>query len=372
MIPFIDLDSQQQRISEELNAAISRVLSHGAYIMGPEVKALEEALCAFSNTKHALSCSNGTDAITLFLRAKNVGAGDAVIVPSFTFIATAETVALCGATPIFIDVDEDSYNLNPNSLQEGLVCAKKEGLNPVGVISVDLFGRPAEYTAIGDFCKNNDLWFLADAAQAFGATYNNTPIGTLADATTTSFFPAKPLGCYGDGGAIFTQDNTLNDTMKSLRVHGKGDNKYDNIRIGMNARMDTIQAAILIEKLKIFPDEIIARNALATSYNQAFKDILITPNIPENCTSTWAQYVLRIDASRRENLLNKLKERNIPTVVYYPIPLHQQKAYSHYPHCNPDLSEKLSTEVFSLPMHPYMDDATRDMIIDEVTKAVTA
>ncbi len=371
MIPFNDLQSQQSHISDEIDRAIKTVLDHGIYIMGPEVKMLEDNLSNFTGAKHSVTCSNGTDALTLFLRAKNIGAGDAVLLPSFTFIATAEVVSLIGATPIFLDVNGDNFNLNPDKLNEGYNLAKEKGLNPVGVITVDLFGQPADYDCIQDFCKNKKLWLLSDGAQSFGASYKGKKVGTIGDASTTSFFPAKPLGCYGDGGAIFTDNCELAEIIHSLRVHGKGKDKYDNVRVGYNARIDTIQAAILIEKLKIFPKELIARQKLADKYTNSLNKYVSVPILKEGCTSSWAQYTLKIQVEKRDEIVAILKDNNIPTVVYYPIPLHKQKAYNHYPHCNPVTAEKLSHEVLSLPMHAYMDDKTSDYIIENVIKALS-
>lgn len=370
MTAFIDLQAQQAGIRDKIDLAITKVLDHGQYIMGPEVAQLETDLSVFCGAKHSLSCSNGTDALSLALMALNVGAGDAVIVPSFTFVATAEVVSLLGATPIFADIDINSFNISTESIVEAYTLAKQHDLTPKGIIAVDLFGRPADYSAIEKYCTEQGLWLISDAAQSFGATYQNRNVGTIGTITTTSFFPAKPLGCYGDGGAIFTDNDDIAQTLTSMRIHGKGSNKYDNIRIGTNARMDTLQAAILIEKLKIFSDEIKARNILAQKYHNAFKDIVQIPDIPDEITSTWAQYTLRIDGGRRDNLASTLKGQDIPTVVYYPIPLHLQKAYQHYPQVNCSASELATQQVLSLPMHPYMDEQTSDMIIDAVKKAL--
>ncbi len=367
MIPFIDLAAQQKRIRPQIEAAMLRVLDHGGYIMGPEVQALEDQLSAFCGAPHTLSCANGTDALALILMAKQVGPGDAVFVPSFTFAATAEVVAWMGATVVFIDVLPDTFNMDPASLEAGVQKAKKLGLRPSGVIPVDLFGQPADYDAIASLAQAHGLWVMADAAQSFGGTYKGRKVGTLAESTTTSFFPAKPLGCYGDGGAVFTESNDLFEVLKSLRVHGQcadGD-KYKNIRIGMNGRLDTLQAAILIEKLEIFPGEIIMRQSIADRYTKGLQDVATVPFVRKDCQSTWAIYTLKVDPLKRVAIMEGLKEKGVPSVIYYPLPLHRQEAYCAYP-CATDslpVSEALSQTVLSLPMHPYLEPETQDFII---------
>ena len=355
---FIDLKSQLELIRPQIDAAIKRVLDHGNFIMGPEVYALEKQLAEFCGVKHAVSCANGTDALGLGLMAKNVGPGDAIFVPSFTFAATAEVVSWVGATPVFIDSLEDTYNIDPDSLEQGIAHAKKLGLKPTGIIPVDLFGQPADYDAIQAIADEHGLWVMADGAQSFGASYKGRKVGNIGDMATTSFFPAKPLGCYGDGGAIFTNDDDLAAVIKSLRVHGQGSDKYDNVRIGMNGRLDTIQAAILIEKLKIFPNELIARQKTADAYNEALKDIVKVPHVIEETTSAWAQYtVLLLENIDRSKLMSNLKEAGIPTMVYYVKPLHLQTAYKHYPTATGSVlpvCEKLSERVLSLPMSGYV------------------
>ena len=354
-IPFINLSAQQARIRPQIDAAIKRVLDHGIYIMGPEVFELERQLAEYCGVKHAISCANGTDALALGLMAKNVGPGDAVFVPSFTFAATAEVVAWVGATPVFIDSLEDTYNIDPKNLELGIQTAIKAGLRPVGIIPVDLFGQPADYDAIQAIADDHKLWVMADGAQSFGATYKGRKVGCIGDLATTSFFPAKPLGCYGDGGAIFTNDDELASIIKSLRVHGQGADKYDNVRIGMNGRLDTIQAAILIEKLKIFPDEIRERQQIACTYDETLKEIVHIPYVIKDTTSVWAQYTVRLPQdANRTHLIANLKEIGIPTMVYYIKPLHQQTAYQAYltategalPVC-----EALSQSVLSLPIN---------------------
>jgi dTDP-4-amino-4,6-dideoxygalactose transaminase len=371
-IPFIDLAAQRNRLGRVVDDAIARVLAHGQYILGPEVRILEADLAQFCGAKEVVSCSNGTDALALILRARGLKAGDAVFCPSFTFAATAEVVAWFGATPVFIDVFPDTFNIDPHSLERGIATAKQLGLTPACVIPVDLFGQPADYDAIEPICAAHKLWILSDAAQSFGATYKNRKIGRIGLATATSFFPAKPLGCYGDGGAIFTDDKELADVLRSLRVHGQGVDKYDNTRIGMNGRMDTIQAAILIEKLKIFADEIEKRQAVATRYNEGLNGAAVVPRVMDGCVSTWAQYTIKIGKGRRDAVAAALKERGIPTAIYYPKPLHQQTAYRHYPSAGNGLpvSDVIAQDVLSLPMHPYLAPDLQDRIIQATRDAI--
>lgn len=369
-IAFIDLQAQRRRLGAKIDEAVLRVVNHGGYVMGPEVKQIEADLAAFCGAKEVISCSNGTDALTLVLRARGVGPGDAVLCPSFTFAATAEVVALAGATPVFIDIDADTFNMNAESLKAGVTEAKRAGLNPVAVIPVDLFGLPADYDALLPLAEDLGLWVLSDAAQSFGGVYKGRKVGTMGVATTTSFFPAKPLGCYGDGGAIFTDDSELAAVIRSLRVHGQGSDKYDNVRIGINGRLDTIQAAVLIEKLKIFPDEIEARDRVAQRYNDGLRDVADVPGTPEGLTSTWAQYTLRV--AKRDAVAAQLKERGVPTAIYYPKPLHQQTAYRDFPVAGNGLpvSERLAGEVLSLPMHPYLEPDLQDWIIETVADTI--
>lgn len=367
MIPFIDLEAQQKRIRPQLEAAMLQVLDQGAYIMGPDVQKLEAQLSAFCNAQHTLSCSNGTDAIALVLMAKNVGPGDAIFVPSFTFAATAEVVAWMGATVVFIDVLPDTFNMDPESLEKGIQKAKALNLRPAGIIPVDIFGQAADYDAISDLAEQHDLWIIADAAQSFGGSYKDRKVGSLVESTTTSFFPAKPLGCYGDGGAVFTENGELLKIMQSLRVHGQGagGDKYQNVRVGMNGRLDTLQAAILIEKLKIFPEEITLRQKVANRYSEGLSDVAVTPFVRKDCVSAWAQYTLKIDPDKRKDLMEALKKEEIPSVIYYPLPLHHQEAYKAYPCATSTLpvSESLARCVISLPMHPYLEAETQDFII---------
>jgi dTDP-4-amino-4,6-dideoxygalactose transaminase len=373
-IPFIDLAAQRNRLGRVVDDAIARVLAHGQYILGPEVRILEADLANFCGAKEAVSCSNGTDALALILRAREIKAGDAVFCPSFTFAATAEVVAWFGATPVFIDVFPDTFNMDPSSLERGIATAKQLGLKPTCVIPVGLFGQPADYDAIESICAKHKLWILDDAAQSFGATYKKRKIGTIGLATATSFFPAKPLGCYGDGGAIFTDDKELADVLRSLRVHGQGVDKYDNTRIGINGRLDTIQAAILIEKLKIFADEIEKRQVIAERYNDGLKDVAVVPRVIDDCVSTWAQYTIKIGRGRRDADAAALKEQGIPTAIYYPKPLHQQTAYKHYPSAGNGLpvSDVIAHEVLALPMHPYLAPDLQDRIIQAAREAIAA
>lgn len=369
---FIDLGAQRERIRDRLKAAIDKVVNEGRYILGPEVAEFENKLAAYVGVKHVVACANGTDALLLPLYANGIGPGDAVFVPSFTFAATAEVVALAKAEPVFVDVDADTYNIDIASLEAAIAMVKAEGrLKPKAIIPVDLFGLPADLDAVAAVAKREGLFVLADAAQSFGATYKGKPVGTQALATTTSFFPAKPLGCYGDGGAVFTDDDQLADVMRSIRVHGQGTDKYDNIRIGMTGRLDTIQAAVLLEKLKIFRDEIDARNRVAARYAEGLKDVAIVPEVPSGYGSVWAQYTIRV--ANRDALGAVLQSRGVPTAIYYPKPLHRQGAYKHYPVAGNGLpvTEKLSAEVISLPMHPYLDEAAQTRVIAAVREALS-
>jgi dTDP-4-amino-4,6-dideoxygalactose transaminase len=367
-IEFIDLKAQRRHLGAKLDAAIMSAVDEGNYIMGPQVRAFEKQLEAFSEVKHAIGCANGTDAIGLCLMAKKVRPGDAVIVPSFTFASTAEVVAWLGATPIFVDVDPVSYNMDPKGLELGLAAASKHGLRPVGVIAVDLFGQPADYDPIESFCEAHKLWLIADSAQGYGSIYKGRKSGSIGTMATTSFFPAKPLGCYGDGGALFTADDEVADVIRSLRVHGKGTDKYDNIRIGVNSRLDTLQAAILIEKLAVYEEEIAARQRVADRYNAALSDVTATPVVMADCRSVWAQYTIRVAADKRQAVIDDLKAKGVPTAVYYPRPLHQQTAYAKFPSAGNGLavSERICHEVVSLPMHPYLDEDTQNYICEAV------
>jgi len=372
-IPFIDLQAQRKKMGEALNSAILSVVADGQYIMGPQVRECEQQLAKFANVKHALGVANGTDALMMVLRAWDVRPGDAVFVPAFTFAASAEVVALVGATPVFVDVTADTYNMDPASLEQAITMVKREGtLRARGVMAVDLFGQPADYRAIEPICERNKLKLLCDSAQGFGGKLDGRVAGGIGDAATTSFFPAKPLGCYGDGGAIFTNDDELAELLRSIRVHGQGKDKYENVRIGVNSRLDTIQAAILIEKLKLFPAEIQSRNTIAKRYNDGLgrSNRIQVAHVMPGAVSTWAQYTIQVP--NRERVQADLKVKGVPTMVYYPIPLTAQKGYSHYPSAGTPVSDRISKTVMSLPMHPYLEEAVQDRIIDAVLSSVEA
>lgn len=365
-IPFIDLEAQRRRIADRLEAAVTKVMEHGRFIHGPEVAELERRLAEFAGVKHCVACANGTDSLVLVLMAEGIGPGDAVFVPSFTFIATAEAVSLVGATPVFCDVFEDTFNLDPDSLAVAVPHAEALGLRPRAVIPVDLFGQPADYRRILPLAERLGLMVLSDAAQSFGASLDSRRVGGFGKATSISFFPAKPLGCYGDGGAVLTDDDELADTLRSLRVHGQGQDKYDNVRVGLNSRLDTIQAAILLEKLAIFPDEVEARQEVAGRYDAALSDGVSTPRLVQGAQSVWAQYTVRLSAGRRDEAMARLKEEGVPSMVYYTKPLHLQDGYRQHP-ISPSgvpVSERLPGSVLSLPMHPYLDERQQRDIID--------
>jgi dTDP-4-amino-4,6-dideoxygalactose transaminase len=374
MIPFIDVAAQRCRLGGAIDAAVARVLGHCQFILGPEVRMFEAELAKFCGARHAVCCASGTDALVLALRARGIGPGDAVICPSFTFCATAEVAALVGATPVFIDVDAATYNIDANRIAGAIATAKSARLTPKAIIPVDLFGLAADHAAVAAAAKAEGLFILDDAAQAFGATFNKRRLGTFGHATATSFFPAKPLGCYGDGGAVMTDDDEMAEVLRSLRMHGQGSNRYDNIRIGLASRLDTIQAAILIEKLKIFPDEIEARDRIARRYSEALDDVVIVPKVPLGSASVWAQYTIRVAGGRRDKLAAALKAEGIPTAIYYPIPLHRQQAYKHYSvgEGGVAVSDRLAGEVISLPMHAYLDAPTQDRIIDATRRALVS
>jgi dTDP-4-amino-4,6-dideoxygalactose transaminase len=363
---FIDLAAQQKLIRSQIDAAIKKVLDHGQYIMGPEVKEFEGQLREFTGAKHALTCANGTDALSLVLMAWGVGPEDAVFVPSFTYVATAEAPAQLGATPFFVDVLEDTFNIDPNSFKQAIIDCRKIGLNPSVVIAVDLFGQPADIDTITEIAHAENIKVLVDGAQSFGATSKGRRVGSMGDATTTSFFPAKPLGCYGDGGAVFTSNDNDAEVINSIRLHGKGCQKYNNVRIGVNSRLDTIQAAILVEKLKIFSRELEQRAEVAYLYGKLLSDVCAVPNIADSNTSAWAQYTLRITG--RNRVQSSLKSFGIPSVVYYPIPLSKQIGYQSLPCVSNGVlvSEHLAEKVLSLPMHPYLKKDAQLSIVEAV------
>jgi len=363
-IAFIDLQAQRRRLGAPLEAAIKSAVEGGQWILGPQVAEFERNIAKWAGVKHAIACANGTDALLLVLRAWGVGPGDAVFVPAFTFAASAEVVALAGASPVFVDVLADTFNMDPASLETAIALVKKAGaLKAKAVMPVDLFGQPADYRALEPITRREGLKLLCDTAQGFGALLDGRRAGAIGDAATTSFFPAKPLGCYGDGGACFTNDDALKDKLLSLRMHGQGSDRYEHVHVGMNSRLDTIQAAILIEKLKIFEEEIDKRNAVARRYSDAFvgSNRIKTPVVIEGAVSTWAQYTIQV--ADRAAFQAGMKDRGVPTAVHYPIPLSRQRAYAVYPGAPAPVSEALSGHVVSLPMHPYLERATQDRII---------
>lgn len=371
-IAFIDLQAQRRRLGEPLNKAIQAAVEGGQWVLGPQVAELEKRLAEFAGVKHCISCANGTDALMIVLRAWNVGPGDAVFVPAFTFAASAEVVALVGAEPVFVDVLEDTYNMDPASLEAAIALVKKEGkLKPRAVMPVDLFGQPADYRKLEPIVRREKLQLLCDAAQGFGGLLDGRRSGGIGDAAATSFFPAKPLGCYGDGGAVFTNDTALDGLLRSIRMHGQGSDRYENVRIGVNSRLDTIQAAILIEKLKAFPEEIEMREKVARRYSEAFRasNKIRTPHVIEGAQSTWAQYTIQV--SDREKFQAGMMARGVPTAVYYPVPLSQQKGYRQFPSVLTPASKRISRTVVSLPMHPDLDVITQDIIIEAALSAAT-
>jgi|UniRef100_A0A7C3SHL2 UDP-2-acetamido-2-deoxy-ribo-hexuluronate aminotransferase len=367
-IAFIDLKAQQKLIYSVLQARIERVLTHGQYIMGPEVEEVEARLAAYVGVKHAITCASGTDALLMVLMAKGVGPGDAVLTTPFTFIATAEVVQLAGATPVFVDIDPRTFNLDPQALEKTLSGWRQHpltaALRPKGIIPVDLFGQPADYDRINEIAREYGLFVLEDAAQSFGATYKGRRAGSLAEAAATSFFPAKPLGCYGDGGAIFTDDDVLAEVLRSIRVHGQGAHRYDHVRLGLNGRFDSLQAAVLLAKLEIFDQEAAARQAVARRYHEGLKDRVVVPYVSLDCTSIWAQY--SVLSPRRDELRIRLQAADIPTAIYYPKPLHLQPAFAHLGYHPGDfpVSEETARRIFSLPMHPYLSIEDQDFIIE--------
>ena len=367
-IKFLDLSKQQKIIDKKLKLNLEKVLHDCNYIMGPEVKELEIKLQEYTKSSNCITCSSGTDALILSLLALNIGRGDIVFCPSFTFPATAESILMVGATPVFIDVGKNTYNICYKSLIDAIEKCKNQNLNIKAVISVDLYGLPANYEKINNLAKACDINVIADAAQSFGAVFKNKKVGSLTEITTTSFFPAKPLGCYGDGGAVFTRNLKIKEKLESLRVHGKGKGKYDINYMGMNARLDTIQAAVLLSKLEIFDWELKERNRIAKIYTDELNTSFHVPVVPENTISAWAQYTLQ--TKNRKKILNYLKENNIPVMVYYPKPMHQQIAYKEFI-LNKDLpvSSALSRDVFSIPVHAYLTDLQLEYIIENLKKA---
>ena len=365
---FIDLEIQYQSIQPRIDQAILKVLNHGQYILGPEVFKLEAELASYSGTKYCVSCSSGTDALLMSLMAKKIGLGDAVFTTPFTFIATAEVIQLLGATPIFVDILDSTFNIDPTKLEIAIdACQSKGELIPKAIIPVDIFGLPAEYEMIEKIGNKFDLCIIEDAAQSFGGKIKNKKACSFGDIGTTSFFPAKPLGGYGDGGAIFTNDSEIAEKLISIRNHGQGKSKYNNIRIGLNGRLDTIQAAILLEKMKIFPKELGQRNAIAKKYSQNLNQYFKCQHVPEGYGSAWAQYsVLAASTKERSICMEKLRDADIPTAIYYPKPLHLQDAFSDLNYSTGDfpVAESISQRIFSIPMHPYLSDDNISKICD--------
>jgi len=368
MIPFIDLKAQRARIKDRVDAAVMKVLDEGRYILGPEVSELEEKLAEFAGMGRALSCANGTDAILIPLMAWGIGPGDAVFVPSFTFAASAEVVVLAGASPVFVDIDPDTFNMSPDSLSAAIEAVKAKGeLTPKAVIAVDLFGQPADYPALAPIVKKHGLKLVSDCAQAYGSTLGGKASLHWADALTVSFYPAKPLGAYGDAGAVLCKDDGLYDTMKSVRVHGEGTARYEYARIGLNSRLDTIQAAILLAKLDVFAEEIGMRQRVADAYGSRLGNAVKTPRVIEGAQSTWAQYTVQVDD--RDGFKAHLAEQGVPTAIYYPIPLHLHTPYASYPTAPGGLpvTEAVAGKVISLPMHPDMPESDIDRVVAAVT-----
>ncbi len=367
---FIDLATQQERIRPLIETGFKKILDHGQYILGPEIKEIEEKLAAFTGRPYAISVASGTDALLMPLLAERVGPGDAVFAPTFTFIATAGAIALTGATPVFVDIDPETFNIDPVKLEEAIRktgSAKK--LTPKGIIPVDLFGQPADYKAIQAIADKHGLFVLEDAAQSFGGSQNGRKAGALARVAGTSFFPAKPLGCYGDGGMIFTDDKGIHEQLLSIRVHGQGTDKYTNVRIGINGRMDSLQAAVLLAKMTIFPEEIERRQEVAARYDRLLAGAVKTPLIRQGNTSAWAQY--SVLHPRRDEVIKKLRDNGIPTAVYYPIPLHLQEAFANLGYRQGDfpVAEKIAGEIFSLPMHPYLEPQAQEKIAEIIKQS---
>lgn len=370
MLQFIDLETQYSILQEEMEQAVLRVLRGGKYIMGPEIAELETQLKQFAGVGHCISCASGTDALIISLMAKGVRSGDAVFTPPFTFMATAEAIATVGATPVFVDIDPITFNMDPAKLDEAIEEVRRDGaLTPRGIITVDLFGLPADHERINSSAAREELFVIEDAAQSFGARAGNRRAGALAEIGCTSFFPAKPLGCYGDGGAIFTDDAQLAQVLRSVRVHGQGDHKYDNVRLGVAGRLDTVQAAVLLVKLKVFERELDARERIAGLYSRSIKEAglpLGVPHVPNGFMSAWAQYsVLAESSAERQKIIDRLATEGIPTAIYYPKPLHLQPAFAflQYRQGSFPVSEDISSRIFSLPMHPYLDEATVHRIV---------
>lgn len=371
-IPFVDVEAQYSKLKADIDSRIANVIAHGQFILGPEVGQLESKLASAAGVAHCVTVSSGTDALLMALMAIGVGKGDAVFVPSFTFTASAEVIVILGATPVFIDVNANDFNIDIDCLEAAILSIKRDGvLRPRAIIAVDLYGLPANYGLLNQIARREDVLLIADAAQSFGGSVGNAFVGSLAPVTATSFFPSKPLGCFGDGGALFTDDAETADIYRSIRAHGRGDDKYDIVRLGINSRLDTIQAAVLLSKLTAFPNEIKAREALARRYDEALKDLIEIPARPQNHHSAWAQYTLKLE--NRDRITTQLKAAGVPTAVYYPIPMHLQPAYREFSAGVGSLpvAERLSKEVLSLPMHAYMTDEDFRYIVAKLRLALT-
>lgn len=366
---FIDLHKQYERIETNIQQRMASVYEHKRFISGPEVIELEEALKEYTDIKHVIACASGTDALTIPLMSKKLKKEDAVFVPSFTFFASAESVTLAGGTPVFVDSDKDTFNIDPKNLEQQIEVIQKKGkLKPCGVIPVDLFGLPANHQEIRKIAEKYGLFVLEDAAQGFGGQIEGEKATSFGDIASTSFFPAKPLGCYGDGGAIFTNDDAAAELMRSIHVHGQGLDKYDNVRIGLNSRLDTIQAVVLLEKLKIFDEEVELRNEIAAEYSRQLKEELEVPKVPQGYRSCWAQYTVKAqNKQQRDQIIEDLKAKNIPAMIYYRIPIHKSTAYyEDNVHTVLPVCEHLSDTVFSLPMHPYLEKQEITAICDSI------
>ena len=375
-LPFVDLKRQYEDLKPAIDERIHKVLEHGRYILGPEVGELEEALAKLAGTDFAIGCASGTDALVMALMALGIGPGDGVVTTPFTYVATAEAIALVGAKPLFVDIDERTYNIDPEEVRALLDrSAESLGARPRAIMPVDLFGLPADYASLREIARAHDLRLIGDGAQSFGSSLDGRPTATFADVWTTSFFPAKPLGCYGDGGAVFTSDPELAERLRSIRVHGSGKTKYENVRLGLNSRLDTLQAAVLLAKLPSFPDEIVTRNRVARAYTDRLRDLVVTPVHPDDRISAWAQYSIR--SPRRAEIRRALGEAGIPTAVYYEIPLHLQPAFAYLGHRPGSMSraEEAARTIVSLPMHPFVTDEqieTTTAIVERILRDARA
>ncbi|MGI9615418.1 MAG: DegT/DnrJ/EryC1/StrS family aminotransferase [Acidimicrobiales bacterium] len=373
-IPLNNIHAQRDVIGDEIDEAIARVIAHGRYIMGPEVAEFEAAMAAQvgDDNVQAIACANGTDALVLAYHALGLQPGDAVICPSFTFVATAEAVAALGGVPVFADVEDGGYNLSAASVRRAAKMATARGMTVRGICAVDLFGLPASYGSLQEVASELGCWLVADAAQSFGASVDGQRVGSLASVTTTSFFPAKPLGCYGDGGMVFTTDGAIADRLRSLRIHGKGSDKYDNVEVGYNSRLDTLQAAVLLPKLRQLEEEVAARQRIAERYSAGLADAVTAPLVPAGYRSAWAQYTIVTEV--RDEVQSALTAAGIGSAIYYPKPLHQQTGYSHFDSADSELdrTEWLTPRVLSLPMFPYLEDSEIDRVVETVRSVVDA